>query len=61
MIIKKTITIGKSLNGGINESKSLSSIVLEVFFTIFFTLLTKTFAKIPLMSKAKITAKKNNT
>ena len=53
-IVKKTKTIGKSLNGDIKASNNLSSNSLEVFKTIFLTLLTINLANIPLIKRAMI-------
>ena len=58
VIAKKTITIGKSLNGGTNASNNLSSILLPVFETKVLTLLTSTLATKDLINKEKIIAKR---
>ena len=56
VIARKTITIGKSLNGGTKASNSLSSILLPVLETKVFTLFTSILATNDLINKEKITA-----
>ena len=54
VIIRNTITIGNNLNGGMRALNKLSSTTVFVFFTIFLILEINIFAKIPLISRAKI-------
>jgi len=54
VIARKTTTIGKSLKGGTSASNNLSSILLPVLDTIFFTLLTRILATTLLISKDTI-------
>ena len=56
VIAKKTITIGKSLNGGTKASNNLSSILFPVFETKTLTLLTSILATNDLISKEIIIA-----